>query len=370
MIRVALIDSSAVIRQEMGALIDEHEDMSLALCVADTNSALTAMQNDWPDVVLLELSTGDDEGLLLIDQIMATRPTPIILFSSTISQISVEGIDALQRGAFEIIKRSELGPNVSLSKHWPALRATILAAVQSKIHQLKLALHKEQQRRNPSSTTDSNDQNETARPTLLAPINRRAHLVAIGASTGGTIAVETILSQFTDTSMPPIVIAQHMPKGFTQAYAHRLNKLCQLTVVEASDGMMIETGHVYLAPGGHHLTIERDGLNLYAALQPTTNPNQYSPSVDALFMSVAAQMSQFAVGIVLTGMGRDGAQGLKLMHDRGAQTLAQDEASSVVFGMPAAAIALNAVSKILPLDTIATHSILAINGDLSQVSER
>jgi two-component system chemotaxis response regulator CheB len=330
MIRVLVIDDSAVMRAFLGRVISSQPDMEIAGLAVDPVVAIDQIRLRAPDVITLDVEMPRMNGLDFLRRLMAVRPLPVIMISSRTREGADTTLRALELGAVDFVAKPadfaelEAGANEIAEK----IRAASSARVAP--HRQRAAA-------------------PTARPvrSAMAP-TATDRLIAIGASTGGVEALREILSGLPQ-QMPPIVIAQHMPAGYTETFAQRLNSMCRIAVQEARDGDSALPGVAYIAPGGRHLSVVRRVFGY--ALRVTDDPpvNRHRPSVDPLFRSVAKAAQGRAIGVMLTGMGADGAEAMLALSQAGAYTLAQDEASCVVFGMPRQAIALGAVREVLPL---------------------
>ena len=344
-IRVLVVDDSAVVRQVLTALLDGARGIIVTHAVADPILAMERMRLEWPDVILLDIDMPRMDGLTFLRKIMAERPTPVIIVSGLTERGATATVEALAGGAVSIITK----PRTDVRKF---LRDSALDLITA-VHVAASANVSRLAPRPPIASLSSPPQ----MPRPAAPEQRRtilqAQIVAIGASTGGTQALEAVLTGL-PANCPPVLIVQHMPEKFTAAFAARLNGLCAIRVAEAVQGEPVLPGTALIAPGGRHMQLRRDGAQQFIA-EVIDGPavNRHKPSVDVLFRSVARHAGAQSLGVILTGMGDDGAAGLAAMHDAGARTLAQDEASCVVFGMPREAIKCGAVDSVLSLSAIA-----------------
>jgi two-component system chemotaxis response regulator CheB len=296
-----------------------------------------------PDVLTLDVEMPRMDGLDFLEKLMRLRPMPVLMVSSLTERGSEITLRALELGAVDFVTKPKLGIRDGLLEYTEIIADKLRAAARARPKALQAMP-------------------ETPRQVLRSPLSTSEKLVIIGASTGGTEAIRHVLRPLPPDS-PAILITQHMPAGFTRSFAQRLDSLCSLTVREATHGERVLPGHVYLAPGGeYHMRLGRSGANYVVELDPAEPVNRHRPSVDVLFHSVALSAGRNAVGVILTGMGKDGAAGLLEMKRAGARTLAQDEASCVVFGMPREAIALGAADEVVSLDTM-SERILANAGD-------
>lgn len=345
-IKVLVVDDSAVVRQALSDILSDAPGIELLGAAADPIFAMQRMQKQWPDVIILDLEMPRMDGLTFLRKIMAERPTPIIICSTLAEKGAQATIQVLSAGAVEVITKPKLGVQDFLYEQRTLLTDTVKAATQANLKKLKRS--SEIAAVNPKLSADA----------MLAPGIRKAPptttntVIAMGASTGGTQALEAVLKQLPPDS-PGIVIVQHMPGGFTAAFAQRLNQVCDLTVKEAEHLDPVRSGLVLIAPGDKHMLLDRQGKNYFVAVKDGPLINRHRPSVDVLFRSVAQNAGKNAIGIIMTGMGDDGARGLEEMHKEGAHTLAQNEETCVVYGMPKEAVKRNAVDKIVALDEIA-----------------
>lgn len=338
-IEVMVVDDSAVVRQVVRDLLNEAPDITVFACVADPILARQKMSEKWPDVLVLDIEMPRMDGLTFLRQIMQERPTPVIICSSLATKGAELSVQALAAGAVEIVTKPQLGIKEFLleakTQFWQAVRSAAAA---------KLV------RRAPPIRANNTPVNSA--PDLISMAHTTDRIIIIGTSTGGTQALEEILLNAPRTC-PGIAVVQHMPEKFTAAFAQRLNSICAVEVKEAENGDRLIPGRVLIAPGGYHLEIQRSGAQYIAKVARGAPVNRHCPSVDVLFNSAAAAAGRNATGVILTGMGDDGARGLLAMRQAGARTIAQDEASCVVFGMPKEAINLGAVKEIMSLTRIA-----------------
>ena len=348
-IRVLLVDDSAVMRQTLGGLLQSTPGIELLAAVSDPILAMTRMQQQWPDVIVLDVEMPRMDGITFLKKIMQTRPTPVIICSTLTDKGAQTTIDAMAAGAFTAMSKPKLGLRDFLSEHAKEFVATIRAAAQAQVKHL--VAQPSTLRSTPKLSADAV---LPATPPQRALSQTTEHIVAIGTSTGGTQALEQILTALPRLS-PGIVIVQHMPERFTAAFAQRLNSLCAITVKEAQHGDRVLPGHALIAPGGRHMLLRRSGAQYMVEIVDGPLVSRHRPSVNVLFRSIAQTAGRNAMGMLLTGMGDDGATGLLEMHQSGAITIAQDEASCVVFGMPKEAIKRNAASEVLSLKEMATR---------------
>ncbi len=341
-IEVMVIDDSAVVRQVMSGILNEAPDINVYATAADPILALEKMQEKWPDVIVLDMEMPRMDGLTFLRKIMAERPTPVIICSSLAEKGAELSLQALAAGAIDIVTKPQLGIKDFIldAKHlfWQTVRGAAAA---------RMTRHK------AGPTHIATVAHKVPLVDLITMASTTDRITVIGTSTGGTQALEEILINVPRTC-PGIAVVQHMPELFTAAFAQRLNSLCQVEVKEASSGDRLIPGRVLIAPGGHHLEIQRSGAQYIAKVFRGPTVNRHCPSVDVLFRSAAIAAGRNATGIIMTGMGDDGARGLLEMRHAGARTIAQDEASCVVFGMPKEAINLGAAKEILSLTKISS----------------
>ncbi|MCP5162328.1 MAG: chemotaxis response regulator protein-glutamate methylesterase [Hahellaceae bacterium] len=340
-IHVMVVDDSAVVRQVVSDLLSRQPDIDVIGAASDPIFALKKMEQFWPDVILLDVEMPRMDGITFLKKIMSERPTPVIICSTLTGKGSETAMQALSAGAVAVITKPTLGLKNFLTDSSNDLVTAVRAAAGSNCRALRASW--------PSAPAVARTSAPAGDQVAMAETTDR--IIAIGTSTGGTQALEAILTRIPRTT-PGIVIVQHMPEKFTALFAQRLNQICDIEVLEAIDGMRVLPGRAIVAPGGRHMTLVRSGAQYQVKVMDGPPVNRHKPSVDVLFRSVAKCAGKNATGVILTGMGGDGARGLKEMLDQGAYTVAQDEATSIVFGMPKEAIALNAVNQVLPLQKI------------------
>lgn len=332
-IRVLCVDDSALVRSLMKEIINNQPDMEVVAVAPDPLVARELIKQHHPDVLTLDVEMPRMDGLDFLERLMRLRPMPVVMVSSLTERNSEVTLNALELGAVDFVTKPRLGLRDGLLEYSELIAEKIRAAARSRPRRAMLP-HERQSRR------------------LSMPFATTEKLVLIGSSTGGTEAIRQVLEPLPANS-PAIMITQHMPAGFTRSFVQRLNNLCALTVHEAEHGQRILPGNVYLAPGGvAHMKVARSGANYVVELDPSEPVNRHRPSVDVLFYSAAEVVGRNAVGVILTGMGKDGAQGMLAMKQAGAVTIAQDEATSVVFGMPREALRIGAADHEVPLPDI------------------
>src|SRR5699024_6990700 len=323
-IRVLCVDDSALVRRLMTEIITQQPAMDVVAVAPDPLVARDLIKQHNPDVLTLDVEMPRMDGLDFLERLMRLRPMPVVMVSSLTERGSDVTLRALELGAVDFVTKPKLGLRDGLLEYGEQIADKIRAAALSRPRRLSAA----------ASTP--------ARRQLTVAYSTTEKIVLIGSSTGGTEAIRQVLQPLPPNS-PAIMITQHMPAGFTRSFVERLNTLCALTVHEASDGQRVLPGNVYLAPGGvAHMKVARSGANYVVRLEVSEPVNRHRPSVDVLFESAAEVVGRNAVGVVLTGMGKDGARGLLTMKQAGAVTIAQNEATSVVFGMPREALAIGA----------------------------
>ncbi len=340
-IRVLVVDDSAVVRQVLEAVLSQEPDLSV-MVAADPLIAQQKMARCRPDVIVLDLEMPRMDGLAFLRKIMATDPIPTVICSGVAGRGTQAALRALEEGALGIVTKPKLGLRNFLYESGLVLTDMVRSAAGARIRPFHVPDAK------PSAPR---------KPLAQKPEFFLQRLVAIGASTGGTEALTEILTALPQDS-PGILVVQHMPEVFTAAFADRLNHLSLIKVKEAEDGDPVTPGRALIAPGNRHMSVRRRGKEVYVELNDGPLISRHRPSVDVLFRSVAHAAGANGLGIILTGMGSDGAQGLLEMKKCGAETVAQDEASCVVFGMPREAIACGAVDEVLPLARIPTRILM------------
>jgi len=349
-IKVLIVDDSAVVRQVNRETLEREPDIEVIGVAADPLYALDKMKQQWPDVLVIDIEMPRMDGLTFLKKIMAERPTPTIVCSSLAEQGASATIDALAAGALAIITKPKGGVKQFLQDAGNDLVSAVRAAARANMrHVNRVALAPP-----PKLTADVMMAAQAASARAMA--NTTDRVVAIGTSTGGTQALEAVLTKLPNVGSG-IVIVQHMPEKFTAMFAERLNELCKLEVREAQNGDRVISGRALIAPGGRHMMLRRSGAQYYVEVTDGPLVNRHKPSVDVLFRSVAQIAGRNALGVIMTGMGDDGARGMREMHDAGAKTVAEDESTCVVFGMPKEAIKLGGVDRIVPLDAIPAEII-------------
>ena len=346
---VLIVDDSAVVRQTLTKIINEDPNLEVMGAASDPYFAAKKIAHEIPDVITLDIEMPRMDGLTFLKKIMTQHPIPCVVISSLTTSGAETSLKAMEYGAVEIITKPILSSTTFNEETSIRIIDAIKAAAISKI---KRKTAPPDIKVEPKYTADAVIPTHASR----SMIKTTEKVIAIGASTGGTEAIRELLMTLPLDS-PGIVIVQHMPEEFTRSFANRLNELCQISVKEAKNGESVLRGQALIAPGNHHTLLKRSGARYYVEVKQGEMVNRHRPSVDVLFRSVAQYAGKNAIGVILTGMGNDGAHGLKEMKDAGAFNIAQDEKSCVVFGMPNEAIKLNAADKILPLAQIGDHII-------------
>lgn len=339
MIKVLIVDDSAVVRNIYKQLLAQDPSIRVIGTAADPYIAVQKIQREKPDVITLDIQMPRMDGLTFLKKIMTQAPMPVVVISSYTAQNAETVLKALEAGAVDVLSKPNLIDEKIIRDYGIDLIEKIKGATKA-----KLGIKRNYVPSGKSVTEFSQMR-----------FNTRS-VIAFGASTGGTEALAHILREFPPL-MPPILVVQHMPEKFTTSFAQRLNSICALNVKEATHGEPIFAGTVYLAPGGKHMSISNKGGGTVINIQDGEPVNRHKPSVNVLFNSIAALKGKDALGVILTGMGDDGAAGMLAMHQQGAYTIAQDEETSVVFGMPHKAVLLGGVTSVLPLERI-SHGIV------------
>jgi two-component system chemotaxis response regulator CheB len=346
-IKVLIVDDSAVVRQSLSEIISSDKDLEVMATASDPFVAAKKIKSQVPDVITLDIEMPKMDGLTFLRKIMSQFPIPVVIISSLTTEGTETALKALEYGAVEIITKPQMYSKdfivESKIRICEAIKGAAYARVKRKV--LPSAMRVE-----PKYSADA----------VLPPVVKHSMIkttdlvVSVGASTGGTEALAQFLKELPPNS-PGIVIVQHMPEVFTKSFAERLNEICKITVKEAANGDSVINGRALIAPGNYHTLLKRSGARYYVEVKEGPFVNRHRPSVDVLFRSTAKYAGANAIGIIMTGMGDDGAKGLLEMRDAGAKTIAQDEESSIVFGMPKEAIKLDAAEKVLHLNKIASY---------------
>ncbi|NDY95346.1 protein-glutamate methylesterase/protein-glutamine glutaminase [Wenzhouxiangella limi] len=348
-ISVLIVDDSAVVRQVLTEMLSADRGIEVMGAAPDPIFAMKKMEARWPDVIVLDIEMPRMDGLTFLRKIMSERPTPVVICSTLTQKGAETTMQAMSAGAVSIITKPRAGLKGFLQDSANDVATAVKAAAKARMSKV-------------SASASAPVETAHVAPVRGSMLKTTQQLVAIGTSTGGTQALEVVLRAL-PALCPGIVIVQHMPEKFTDMFAQRLNSLCKIQVREARDRDRVLPGTALIAPGGRHMKIERSGAHYITRVFDGPPVNRHKPSVDVLFRSVADQAGKNAVGFILTGMGGDGARGLKAMHDAGAHTVAQDEKSSIVFGMPKEAIALGAADKVIGLGEVAREIMGSATAD-------
>ncbi|MBI4978482.1 MAG: chemotaxis response regulator protein-glutamate methylesterase [Spirochaetes bacterium] len=346
-IRVLIVDDSALVRQTLAEILSSDPGIEVMASAGDPFIAAEKIREEVPDVITLDIEMPRMDGVTFLKKIMTQHPIPVVVCSSLTGDGTKTALKAVEYGAVEIITKPKLGTKEFLEESRMLITDAVKAAAKASPKKVRLSAEVV-----PKYSAD----------VMLAKRNSHAmaetteQILAVGASTGGTEALREFLEALPENS-PGIVIVQHMPEHFTRSFAERLNDLCRINVKEAEDGDSVLRGLALIAPGNKHMLLKRSGARYFVEVRDGPLVNRHRPSVDVLFRSSARYAGRNAVGIIMTGMGDDGAKGMKEMHDEGAYTIAQDEESCVVFGMPKEAIKLGGVDSVMPLDRISGEII-------------
>lgn len=348
-IKVLIVDDSAVVRQTLAEILTSDPQIEVMASAADPYIAAERIRSELPDVITLDVEMPRMDGITFLQKIMSQHPIPVVMCSSLTEDRSETALKALEYGAVEIIQKPRLGVKQFLEESKVLICDVVKAAAQARVRPIRVAKQVA-----PKLTADA----VLAKPTAKAMIRTTEKVVVVGASTGGTEALRVFLEDMPLDS-PGIVIVQHMPENFTRSFAARLDTLCRISVKEAENNDTVIPGRALIAPGNRHMLLKRSGARYFVEIKDGPLVSRHRPSVDVLFRSAARYAGKNAVGVIMTGMGDDGAKGMLEMKEAGAATIAQDEASCVVFGMPKEAIKLGAVDRILALDDITPAVIKA-----------
>lgn len=350
-IKVLIVDDSALIRSVMREIIDEQPDMEVVGVAPDPLVARDLIKQTNPDVLTLDVEMPKMDGLDFLERLMRLRPMPVVMVSSLTERGSEITLHALELGAVDYVTKPKMSIQSGMLDYAQLIADKIRIASRARVKALPA---------HPAAGAPAAGLASLRNPRLSSE-----KLILIGASTGGTEAIKEFLVQLPPDS-PGVLITQHMPEGFTRSFANRLDKLCRISVKEAEGNERVLPGHAYLAPGHSHLKLVRSGANYMTQLDQGPPVNRHRPSVDVLFESAAVAAGKNAVGVILTGMGRDGAAGMLRMKQAGAYNLAQDEATCVVFGMPREAIAAGATDEVAPLSELAGRAMMVFGAQGSR----
>ena len=347
-IKVLIVDDSAVVRQTLCQMLESDPEIEVVGTASDPFMAAERLKSVVPDVITLDIEMPRMDGLTFLQKLMSQHPLPVVMCSSLSASGSESALKALEYGAVDIITKPRVGTKQFIEESRQTICDTVKAAAATRPGRRRQVVHSTLKEVAPKYSADVILERGSSR----AMIQTTEKVVAVGASTGGTEALRVFLEMLPEDA-PGIVIVQHMPENFTAAFARRLDSLCRVTVKEAEDNDTVVRGRALIAPGNHHMLLKRRGARYYVEIKDGPLVSRHRPSVDVLFRSAARYAGKNLVGVIMTGMGDDGARSMKEMYDAGAVTIAQDEASCVVFGMPAEAIKHGGVHKVLPLQHIA-----------------
>lgn len=342
-IKVLIVDDSAVVRQTLSEILSSDPQIEVMSTASDPFIAAERIRHEVPDVITLDVEMPRMDGITFLHKIMSQHPIPVVMCSSLTEKGSETALKALEYGAVEIIQKPRMGTKTFLEESRVRICDAVKAASQARVRRVSAGSHIVA----PKLTADV----IMAKPKSHAMMQTTEKVVVIGASTGGTEALRIFLESL-PADCPGIIIVQHMPEGFTRAFAQRLDGLCKITVKEAENNDTVVRGRALIAAGNHHLLLKRSGARYYVEIKDGPLVSRHRPSVDVLFRSAARYAGKNAVGVIMTGMGDDGARGMLEMKQAGAVNIAQDEASCIVFGMPNEAIKLGGVDLVRPLESI------------------
>lgn len=351
-ITVLVVDDSALVRQTLCDILNSDPGIEVIGTAADPILAAERMRTVIPDVITLDVEMPRMDGLTFLQKLMSQHPIPVVMCSSLAESGSETALKALEYGAVDIITKPKMGTKQFIEESRMRICDAVKGAAAARLGPLRAM--RTMKEITPRYTADV----IMEKPNTNAMIQTTEKVVVVGASTGGTEALKVFLEMLPEDT-PGIVIVQHMPENFTAAFAKRLDSICRVTVKEAQDNDTVVRGRALIAPGNHHALLKRSGARYYVEIKDGPLVSRHRPSVDVLFRSAARYAGKNAVGVIMTGMGDDGARGMKEMHDAGAVTIAQDEATCVVYGMPNEAVKLGGVNKIMPLQNIA-HEVLRL----------
>ncbi|MDU0457275.1 MAG: chemotaxis response regulator protein-glutamate methylesterase [Geobacteraceae bacterium] len=347
-IKVLVVDDSALVRQTLCDILNSDPEIEVIGTAADPILAAERMRSVVPDVITLDVEMPRMDGLTFLQKLMSQHPIPVVMCSSLAESGSETALKALEYGAVDIITKPKLGTKQFIEESRMRICDAVKGAAAARLAPLRAM--RTMKEVSPKYTADV----IMEKPNTKAMIQTTEKVVVIGASTGGTEALKVFLEMLPEDT-PGIVIVQHMPENFTAAFAKRLDSICRVTVKEAQDNDTVVRGRALIAPGNHHVLLKRSGARYYVEIKDGPLVSRHRPSVDVLFRSAARYAGKNAVGVIMTGMGDDGAHGMKEMFDAGAVTIAQDEATCVVYGMPLEAVKKGGVNKVMPLQNIAAE---------------
>ena len=345
-IKVLIIDDSALVRQTLCDILNSDPEIEVVGSAADPILAAERMRTVIPDVITLDVEMPRMDGITFLQKLMSQHPIPVVMCSTLTERGNETALKALEYGAVDIITKPKMGTKQFIEESKMRICDAVKGAAAARLGPLR-AMHTMKEV-SPKYSADV----IMEKPNSKAMIQTTEKVVVVGASTGGTEALRVFLEMLPEDT-PGIVIVQHMPENFTAAFAKRLDSICRVTVKEAQDNDTVVRGRALIAPGNHHMLLKRSGARYYVEIKDGPLVSRHRPSVDVLFRSSARYAGKNAVGVIMTGMGDDGAHGMKEMYDAGAVTIAQDEATCVVYGMPHEAVKLGGVNKVMPLQNIA-----------------
>ena len=346
-IKVLIVDSSAVFRQSLTNILNSDAAIEVMATAADPYIAAGKMTTQIPDVITLDIEMARMNGITFLKKIMSQHPIPVVVISSLGGSNSQVTLKALECGAVEVISKEMFDAKIRSEESTTKICDIIKSAASAKLQRKPMA-------KIPAVTSKLSADAILQRITPPNLVQTNDRVIAVGASTGGTEAIRVFLEAL-PLDIPGIVIVQHMPENFTRSFAERLNDICRISVKEAEHGDLVTPGRALIAPGNNHVILKKRGKQYFVEITDGPLVNRHRPAVDVLFRSAAIYAGKNSIGILLTGMGDDGAKGLLEIKEAGGKTIAQDEKSCVVFGMPKEAILLNAADKILPINDIATY---------------
>ena len=360
-IRVLVVDDSALVRGLLSEIINRQADMCCVGAAADPLVAREMIRNLNPDVITLDIEMPRMDGLDFLARLMRLRPMPVVMVSTLTERGADVTLKALELGAVDFVSKPRIGVADGLRQLGADITEKVRTASKARMHRLASPAA-------PATTGGAGVAAPAAAPAAMGRLSTEK-IIFVGASTGGTEATRELLVNLPADS-PAVMITQHMPAGFTRSYATRLDSLCRIRVAEASDGERVLPGHAYIAPGGLQMSVERSGANYVVRVQDGPPVNRHKPSVEVLFDSAARSVGRNALGVMLTGMGADGARAMRAMRDAGSWNVVQDEASCVVFGMPREAIAHGAANEVLPLKQIAPRLVDWLRANAGMATSR